>query len=285
MTEKKKKSFEWGYLLLLPGLGFVLYFESTSIGMMILQSFGLMNFTGESNFSTEFWANLFNQNFFDNLFYSLKIAVFSSLICIVIVYPLSMIIKKMPGTKTWLSLWKLPMFIPGLVACLLITNILSYNGIINWILCELHIIDSPIAMRNDPWGIGVLVEQVWTNIPFMLLIVYSSIESVRKDVLDAGRNLGAGRFRLFIEVTLPLTIPSAVVAVIMTFIRVFNDYTVSRVLGPTYPSTLSNLMHKQAYLYNDWHTAACIGCLMTITSIVFVAGYTWLSKWIEKHLS
>ena len=282
---KVKKKFEWGYLLLIPGLGFIAFFLVTAIGMMILQSIGFLNFTGESSFSLEFWKGLFHENFYDNLIYSLKIAVWTSVICIAIVYPLSLAVKNMPGSKTWLSLLKIPMFIPALVACLLITNVISYNGILNIFLGWLGIIDEPLSLRNDSWGISALITQVWKNIPFMLLIVYSSVESVRKDVLDAGRNLGAGKLRLFWEITLPLTMPSAVVAMIMTFIKVFNDYTISRVMGPIYPSTLSNLMHKQAYLYNDWHTAACIGCLMVVTAIVFVSLYTWLANRIAKHLS
>ena len=282
---KKGKKFEWGYLLLIPGLGFIAFFLVAAIGMMVLQSVGFLNFTGESGFSLEFWKGLFHENFYDNLIYSLKIAIWTSVICIVIVYPLSLTVKNMPGSKTWLSLLKIPMFIPALVACLLITNVVSYNGILNVFLGWLGIIDEPLALRNDSWGVSALITQVWKNIPFMLLIVYSAVESVRKDVLDAGRNLGAGRLRLFWEVTLPLTMPSAVVAMIMTFIKVFNDYTISRVMGPIYPSTLSNLMHKQAYLYNDWHTAACIGCLMIVTAVVFVSLYTWLANRIAKHLS
>ena len=282
---KTRKSFEWGYLLLIPGLGFIAFFLVAAIGMMILQSVGFLNFTGESGFSLEFWKGLFHENFYDNLVYSLKIAVWTSIICIVIVYPLSLTVKSVPGSKTWLSLLKIPMFIPALVACLLITNVVSYNGILNVFLGWIGIIDEPLALRNDSWGVSALITQVWKNIPFMLLIVYSSVESVRKDVLDAGRNLGAGKLRLFWEITLPLTMPSAVVAMIMTFIKVFNDYTISRVMGPIYPSTLSNLMHKQAYLYNDWHTAACIGCLMVVTAIVFVSLYTWLANRIAKHLS
>lgn len=282
---KKGKKFEWGYLLLIPGLGFIAFFLVAAIGMMVLQSVGFLNFTGESGFSLEFWKGLFHENFYDNLIYSLKIAIWTSVICIVIVYPLSLTVKNMPGSKTWLSLLKIPMFIPALVACLLITNVVSYNGILNVFLGWLGIIDEPLALRNDSWGVSALITQVWKNIPFMLLIVYSAVEAVRKDVLDAGRNLGAGRLRLFWEVTLPLTMPSAVVAMIMTFIKVFNDYTISRVMGPIYPSTLSNLMHKQAYLYNDWHTAACIGCLMIVTAVVFVSLYTWLANRIAKHLS
>lgn len=281
---RKKKPFEWGYLLLLPGLGFVVLFLAAALEMMIIQSFGLLNFTGTSAFSLQYWKELFSGDLGGSLFYSLKIAVWTCVICIIIVYPLSLVVKNLPGKKTWLSLLKIPMFIPSLVACLLITNVISYNGIVNVILVGLGLIREPLALKNDNWGVSALITQVWKNIPFMLLIVYSSVESVRKDVLDAGRNLGAGRLRLFWEVTLPLTFPSALVAVIMTFIKVFNDFTISRVMGPIYPTTLSNLMHKQAYLLNDWSTAACIGCLMTITAIVFVSVYTWIGNRLAKHL-
>lgn len=282
--QKKKKKPEWGYLLLLPGVGFVGYFLVSAIGMMVLQSFGLINYTGESRFSLEYWRELLNKNFVDNLLYSLKIAILASLICIVIVYPLSLMIKDMPGKKMWLSLWKVPMFIPTLVVCLMMINVISYNGVLNIILVKLGIIEQPLTLRNDSWGAGALITQVWKNIPFMLLIVYSSVEAVRKDVLDAGRNLGAGKIRLFFELTLPITMPSALVALIMTFIKIFNDYQISKIMGPLYPSTLTNLMHKQAYLLDDWHTAACVGCIMMVTAISFVSLYTWIGNRIEKVL-
>lgn len=284
MTKKKKK-FEWGYLLLIPGLGFVAFFEFSALGMMILQSFGFLNFTGESKFSLEYWKALFGQNFFDNMFYSLKIAVLASLICLAIVYPLCMAVKNMPGEKLCLAFLKLPQFIPAMIVTMVITNMISYNGIVNGVLVSLGILDQPIMMRNDAWGIGNLITQVWKNTPFMLMLLYSAVQGVRKDVLDAGRNLGASRFRLFWEVTFPLTLPSALVAAIMTFIKIFNDYTIAKIMGPIYPSTLSNLMHKQAYLYDDWHSAACIGCFMTVTALIFVTLYTKIGNWFAKRIS
>ena len=280
---RKKKKIEWGYLCLLPGIAFVGFFLVAAIGMMVMQSFGFLNYTGESGFSLSYWRGLLSSSFADNLLYSLKIAVFASLICIAIVYPLSLAVQKLPGKKTWLSLLKIPMFIPSLVCCLMLINVISFNGILNVALVSAGIVQEPLVLRNDSWGVGALITQVWKNIPFMLLIVYSSVESVRKDVLDAGKNLGASRIRLFFEVTLPITMPSALIAVIMTFIKIFNDYQISKIMGPVYPSTLSNLMHKQAYLLDDWHTAACVGCLMMVTSVLFVSVYTWLGNHYDKR--
>lgn len=74
---RKKKPFEWGYLLLLPGLGFVVLFLAAALGMMIIQSFGLLNFTGTSAFSLQYWKELFSGDLGGSLFYSLKIAVWT----------------------------------------------------------------------------------------------------------------------------------------------------------------------------------------------------------------
>ena len=284
MTRQKKRRFEWGYLLLLPGFGYILFFLAGASGMMVLQSFGLFNHTGESSFSLEYWKNVMTQTFIDNLLYSLKIAICVSLLCLLITYPLSLIIQRLPGKKTLMSLIKIPMFIPALVASLLILNIIDYHGILNILLVRMNIISEPLRMRNDGWGVAALLVQTWKNIPFMMIIMYSAVEAVRKDVIDAARNLGAGKLSLFTQVIIPLTLPSALVSVILVFIRVFNDYVISKTAGPMYPNTISNLMHVTAYLYNDWHTAACIGCLMVATAVTFVSIYNFLSKKIMQSM-
>ncbi|WP_169313396.1 ABC transporter permease [Treponema primitia] len=280
----KRKKLEWGYFLLIPGLGYILFFLAGAVGMMIGQSFGFFNYTGSSSFSLKYWQNIITQSFTDDLFYSLKIAVFASFICIVLIYPLSLIIQKAPGKKTIVSLMKIPMFVPALVASLLVLNIIDYHGIINIVLIKLRIIEEPLRMRNDKWGTAALLIQIWKNVPFMMIIMYSAVEGVRKDIIDAARNLGAGRISILSQIVLPLTLPSALISVILVFIRVFNDFIISRTAGPLYPNTLSNLMHVTAYLYDDWHSAACIGCLMLITAVTFVSIYSYISKKLLQHL-
>jgi putative spermidine/putrescine transport system permease protein len=280
----KKKKIEWAYLLLIPGLGYILFFLAGATGMMIGQSFGLFNHTGNSGLSLEYWQGVFTENFVDDLLYSIKIAVFASFISILVIYPLSLALQKMAGRKTVLSLLKIPMFIPALVAAVMIINVIDYHGILNIVLVELSVIKEPLRMRNDSWGLAALIIQIWKNMPFMLLIMYSSVEGVRKDVIDAARNLGAGKMAVFVQIILPLTLPSALISVILVFIRVFNDYVISTAAGPLYPNTLSNLMHVTTYLFNEWNRGACIGCLMVIIAITFVSLYNYFSRKLLKLL-
>lgn len=282
-TQKKKKPFEWGYLLLLPGLGYILFFILLAVYRMTAQSFGFYNYMGESHFTLEYWQGVFERAFFDDLWFSFRTAILTAFISIVICYILSFLLQVTPGRKVFLSLLKVPMFIPGLVASFLIVNIIDYQGIVNLILIALHLIDEPLQLRNDAAGVGALAVQIWKNIPFQLIIMYSAIDAVRKDVKDAARNLGANQFQLITQIVLPISLPSALVAVIMVFIRTFNDFAIAKTAGPLYPTSISNLMYLHAYTFGEWNAAACIGVMMMATSIVFVAVYTYIAKKIAEY--
>lgn len=279
---RKKKKFEWGYLLLLPGIGFIVFFILMSACVMVMQSFGFYNYTGESGFSLEFWKGVFDQSFFDSLLFSLKIGIGSSMISIIVCYPLALLLQNAPFKKTLLSIIKIPLFIPALVGSFLIINVIDYHGLLNEVLMFLGVISEPLRLRNDPQGIAVLIIQVWKNVPFQMILMFSAIEGIRKDVKDAARNLGAGYFSVLRHIILPLSLPSALVAVIMVFIRTFNDFAISNTAGPLYPTSLANMMHVEAYMFGDWNTSACIGVMMLITTIVFVALYTAIGNRLEK---
>lgn len=280
----KKKKWEWGYLLIIPGIGFIVVMLGISIYMMIAQSFGLYNYLGESHLTTQFWEGVLTKRFFDSLRLSLRTGVLSSLIAMVICYPLAIYLQKAKGGKFLYSIIRIPYFIPALVAAFLIVNVIDYHGIFNQILMFFHIIDEPLSLRNDDAGIGLLVIQVWKNLPFEMIIMYSAIESVRKDVIDAARNLGANGFVVLTRVIVPITIPSAFMAMIMVFIGVFNDFAISSTAGPIYPTSLSTLMRVYAFQYYDWNTAACVGVLALGITVLCVIVYTWVQKLIERGI-
>lgn len=281
---KKKRKFEWGYLLILPGIGYIIFMICMAIYMMVMQSLGFYNYIGESSFSLEFWKQVINQQFVDSLLFSLRIGVLSSFCSILICYPLAVYLQKARGGKTLLTIIRIPYFIPALVASFLIINVVDFHGILNQFLMALNLIDEPLRLRNDDWGLGVLFIQVWKNMPFQMIIMYSAIESIRKDVLDAARNLGAGGLTILKDIIVPITIPSAFIAVIMVFIGTFNDFAISSTAGPMYPVSLATLMQNYAYVYYDWNTSACVGVLMLVITVIGVVGYTWLQKTIERRL-
>ena len=170
---------------------------------------------------------------------------------------------------------------PALVAAFLILNVLAFNGILNSALMGLSLIDRPLRMLNDTFGWNVLMIQVWKNLPFQLLIIASVLESIQTDIEDAARNLGASPWRVILHIVLPLSAPGILIAVVLVFILTFGDYAITRVAGPVYPSSLSVLMYTDAFTLQQWGIAACIGMVIIVASLGFVAIYARAARVIE----
>ncbi|MEQ1769283.1 MAG: ABC transporter permease [Devosia sp.] len=270
-------------LMILPGAGFILFFLASAIGMTIAQSFGLYAVVGQSHFTLDYWIGLFDKTFIDSFLFSLKIGVGSAVGALIFAYPLALFLRKQRPGSGWISAWvKVPLFVPALVAAFLIVNMLAYQGLLNSALLYLHIIDQPLRMLNDKFGWNVFLIQVWKNLPFQLVILTSVLQTIRGDIEDAARNLGAGPIAVIRHIILPLSMPGIMISVALVFILTFGDYAITRVAGPIYPTSLSVLMYTAAFTLHDWATAACIGVVIVVTSLVFVALYARTVRAIES---
>jgi putative spermidine/putrescine transport system permease protein len=272
-------------LLLIPGAGFIFLFLAAAIIMTVLQSLGFFSITQASRFSLEYWRNLFDKEVIDSLLFSLKIGLGSSMGTLLLSYPLALFMRKsFFGRQSLGSLVKIPLFVPALVAAFLIINLIAFHGIVNYVLQALGLIKEPLRMLRDTFGWGVLFIQIWKNTPFQLLIISSSLETIRTDIEDAARNLGAGRLALLRHIILPLSMPGILVAVILVFIMTFGDYAITKVAGPVYPVSLSIRMHTTATMFQEWNRAAGIGVIIIVVSLAFVWLYSRLARFLQGNL-
>ena len=269
-------------LLIVPGAGFIFLFLSAAIAMTFLQSIGLYSLVGEPRLTAAHWLALLDKGFFDSFLFSLKVGVGSAFGTLLFAYPLALFLRrKRFGARTIGSIIKIPLFVPALVAAFLILNVLAFNGILNSALMGLGLIEKPLRMLNDTFGWNVLVIQVWKNLPFQLLIIASVLESIQTDIEDAARNLGASPLRVIFHIILPMSAPGILIAVVLVFILTFGDYAITRVAGPVYPSSLSVLMYTDAFTLQQWGIAACIGMVIIVASLGFVAIYARAARVIE----
>jgi putative spermidine/putrescine transport system permease protein len=270
------------FLLIIPGAGFISIFLAAAIAMTFLQSVGLYSLVGESRLTGEFWLSLLDKTFLDSFLFSLKVGIGSAFGTLVLAYPLALFLRrKRFGTRTIGTFIKIPLFVPALVAAFLILNMLAFHGVLNSLLLGLGVIDRPFRLLNDKFGWNVLIIQIWKNLPFQLLIIMSVLETIQTDIEDAARNLGASTFRVILHILLPLSIPGILIAIVLVFILTFGDYAITRVAGPIYPTSLSVLMYTTAFTLHDWSTAACIGVVIIVTSLLFVALYVRTVRAIE----
>lgn len=271
------------FLLILPGAGFIFLFLAAAIAMTVLQSVGLYSLVGESRLTFEHWLSLADRTFVDSFLFSLKVGVGSAFGTLIFAYPLALFLRRRRyGTQLIGSIIKIPLFVPALVAAFLILNVLAFHGILNSTLLGLGIIDRPLRMLNDKFGWNVLIIQIWKNLPFQLLILSATLESIQTDIEDAARNLGASPWRVIRHIILPLSAPGILIAVVLVFILTFGDYAITKVAGPVYPSSLSVLMYTEAFTLQQWGSAACIGVVITFASLLFVAIYARAARAVAE---
>ncbi len=255
--------------LLLPGFGLILFFLGMILYVAVFQSFGLFNLSGEDNFTMQFWQKLFNKKvFYRSINYSLYVGIISSIISVVLAYPIALWLRKpFYGSILINSMLKAPLLVHGLVAAFLYVNLVAYHGIINQIFIAIGAWEEPIRMQNDKNAIGVLILQVWKNLPFALLILLGSIQSIGDDIIDAARDLGANSFERLKKIIAPLTISSMQAALIIIFIGALADFSFQSIAGPTNKYSLSQLM---LYYKNNgrWHEAAGVGVTIMIISFI-----------------
>ncbi len=280
MEKRPRSSID--YLLLVPGVGFILLFIGSSIFITITQSFGIFSVTGTSRFTAANWIAIFHdKESLDSILFSLKMGLLSSIGTLLFAFPVALFLRKGGAGKRFLaSLIKIPLFIPALVAAFLIINLISFHGIINEGLLALGIIKKPLRMLNDKFGWGVVAIQIWKNMPFVLLILSSSLASIRDDTIDAARNLGAGTFSVLFRIYVPLAMPGILVSMILMFIKAFGDFAIMSVAGPTYPPSIALKMRNTATLFQEWDKAAVLGVIIILTTILITWIYSRLAEFV-----
>jgi len=277
----KRSHFLTTFVLLLPGAGYIVLFLAATLVMTLLQSIGVLSFTGETQIGLHAWIQVFNQQTWHSFAYSAKIAFVSAFGALVIAYPLALYLRgSFIGKSVLNTLMRVPLFVPALVAAFLILNILSYHGVVNELLLALGLVEEPLRMTHDDWGIGVVAIQIWKNLPLQTLILVSVLASIQVDLENAASNLGATPFAVFRHILVPLSIPGALTAVILVFIGVFGDYSINTVAGPLYPPTLAMRMYFLGKTFSEWGQAACIAIIIMVASLAFAWLYSRLARLI-----
>lgn len=163
--------------------------------------------------------------------HTLKLSIIATAITIVLAYPLAWLISGMVGLKKalFLALIMLPMISGAMIQTLGWIIIMYPFGLFNYILMGLKLISKPMVFLGK--DIGVLFGLVQAYMPMMVLPLVTAIGSIDPSVDLAAQTLGAGFYRRFLEITVPLTVPGAVAGGFLVFLANLNAFVTPNVLG------------------------------------------------------
>lgn len=209
---------------------------------------------------------------------SIWLALKSTVICLLVGYPLAVVIahssKKVKPILVLMIM--LPFWINSMIRLYGWMTLLRNEGIINNILITLGIIKAPLEMLYTDGA--VVLGMVYELLPFAVLPLYNSIEKIDPSLLEAACDLGAPKFRSFIRVTLPLTMPGIFAASVQTFIPSLGLFYVSDMLGGGSSMYLGNLIKNQFLSARNWPLGAALSLVLIIITLIIMRLYTKVGK-------
>lgn len=204
---------------------------------------------------------------------SFLIAGISTLICILIAYPFTIFVsRKSEIVKSVLmTLVIIPFLTNSLIRMYGWITLLRKSGVINTLLLNLNVIDSPLELMYN-YG-TIILGMVYTLLPFMILPLYSSISKISPSIIDAARDLGAKSYKIFTKIIFPLTVPGLFNGSLMVFIPSIAYFFISDILGGGKLMILGNLIKNQFLTARNWPFGASISILLLLITFILVFVY------------
>ncbi len=205
------------------------------------------------------------------LLMSLSVAFFSTLICILIAYPASIILRtsRITNKSIILFILILPMWMNFVLRIFAVQLLISNNGVLNYILTAVNL--PPLKIINTPWAI--LLGMVYDYLPYMMLPVLNSVLSIPEDVIEAAQDLGSNRFRVLTHIIFPLSLGGIGSGIIMVFVPSMTEFVIANILGGGKIQLLGNIIEQEFTVTMDWNLGSGLSvslmAFVLITSMIF----------------
>lgn len=208
------------------------------------------------------------------LWLSILLSVISTVICLILAYPLAMILtaKNVSHQSFIVLIFILPMWMNFLLRTMAWQTLLEKNGVINSILEFLHL--PALEIINTP--AAIILGMVYNFLPFMVLPIYNVLVKIDPNVLNAARDLGANSVQTFLKVTLPLSIPGVISGITMVFVPALTTFVISDLLGGGKILLIGNVIEQSFKQNSNWHVGSGLSLVLMvfiIASMAMVAKY------------
>ena len=224
---------------------------------------------GKQVFSIANYKDLMDPIYFKVFLRSVILAGGSTLICLLVGYPVAYLISKANVSRrgTLILLFILPMWMNFLLRTYAWVAILGKNGLLNTFLGLFGIPHTSILYTNA----AILLGMVYNFLPFMVLPIFNSLSKMDNDLINAARDLGAISFQVFTKVIFPLSLPGVVSGITMVFMPAVTTFAISRLLGGGKFMLIGDLIEQQFTVVGDWNFGSAVSIFMMIIILISMA--------------
>ncbi|MCR4697517.1 MAG: ABC transporter permease [Lachnospiraceae bacterium] len=235
------------------------------IPLIMVFYYGLTDKSGHLTFYNV--ANITLPVHFKALIIALLLSLISTVICLLLSYPLAMILANMNSSgnnKLMILVFVLPMWMNFLLRTLAWQTLLENEGVINTILTFLHL--PALKIINTPYAI--VFGMIYNFLPFMVLPIYNVLCKIDKNLLNAARDLGANEVQTFFKVTLPLSVPGIISGITMVFVPALTTFVISDLLGGSKILLIGNVIEQEFTLNSNWHLGSGLSIVLMLFIII-----------------
>ena len=275
-VEQAKRSGRTGYLLLLPGVLWLIVFFIVPTIQLAATALYDPNGSLDTGYAMTFaFGNYIDAltQYQEQFLRSFLYAGIATVLCLLLGYPLAYAIAFKSGRwkNLMLVLVIAPFFTSFLVRTLAWKSILSDNGFIVETLKTLSLLPEDGRLLATP--IAVVTGLTYNFLPFMVLPLYASLEKIDPRLVEAGKDLYANGFTSFRKITLPLSMPGVVAGTLLTFIPAAGDYINAELLGTPQQRMIGNVIDNLFLVQLDYPAAAASSVLLMIAIVCLVLFY------------
>ena len=207
---------------------------------------------------------------------SLLLSLGATFICLLLAYPLCMILVSMQTTSNsfLVMLLIVPMWMNFMLRTYAWQSILEKTGLLNALFRVLglpsqHLINTPGA---------IILGMVYDFLPFMVLPIYNALQKIDKNVVNAARDLGADSFQTFLRIIFPFSLPGVISGITMVFVPALTTFVISSLLGGGKILLIGNVIEQEFTLAYDWN----LGSGLSLVLLVFIVVNVILSAVFDK---
>ena len=275
-----------------PPLAYLVVFFAIPVLIMVLASFrnsgdfgGLAPLfseeSGKLDLTTENYGRFFSDFIYTELFLkSFAYAAITTIVCLVIAYPLAMLIAR--SAKKHRDLLVLLVILPfwsnfliRVYAWMIILGPQSvFVSALNRVLGTIGI--EPVTLLYTPFA--VIVGLVYVHLPFMVLPLYANLEKHDPALLDAAQDLGANAWRRFWRVTFPLSLPGVYAGAALVFIPALGIFAIPDILGGTEGIMIGNVIKQQFLDTRDWPFGSVLSMVLTVMAVALAGLAAWVAR-------
>ncbi|GAB3215440.1 putrescine ABC transporter permease PotH [Pseudaeromonas pectinilytica] len=223
-----------------------------------------------------------DEMYFDSYLQSLQVATISTLLCLLIGYPIAWsIVHSSPSMRNvLLMLVVLPSWTSFLIRVYAWIGILKNNGLLNNFLIYLGVIDEPLQMLHTDFAVYIGI--VYAYLPFMILPLYTALMRMDYSLIEAASDLGAKPWKTFLTVLLPLTKSGIVAGSMLVFIPAVGEFVIPELLGGPDSLLIGRVLWQEFFNNRDWPVASAVAVVMLTLLMIPII---WFYRYQRREMA